>query len=954
MPGLLSPQKGLGVVAACAADARARALPCVFHVLGATTEPLPRVPEAPVLVHGEYEEADFAWLLAALRPDVLFFPAQVPETWSYTLSAAITTGVPIVASDLGAFGERLAAHPQATLLRWDAPPAEWNAALLRAAAGSLATLPASTTDTETGASAPAQYRAHYLAPLPTIKQRAAEAGRTTETDHAIRGTRAARSREYSLAELYVAGVECGQAEARAELGRRLGALGAVSGLAPPASADAVRAGVLQRRASRRDRRSSGWRPLLPITARAMRAWGILRDQGPVALYRVVRAKLAREHGFRMRTGPRARVATAISPLSLPAAEGRPRATIVIPVFGEALLTFSCLRSVAAHTPPGRYEVVVVDDASPQPSAEVLHAVSGVRFVRNEANLGFIGSCNRGAELAQGEFLIFLNNDALVGPGWFDALLDTFAQRADAGLVGAKLVYPDGRLQEAGGRVARDGGALNVGRGDDADRPEYNYLRAVDYCSGACLAITADLFRTLGGFDTRYAPAYYEDTDLAFAVRAAGRKVYYQPLATIVHFEGRTAGTDPSVGVKRYQVVNRGKFADKWRDTLAAHPAELQSAPPLAGSTGRRVLVIDARIPTPDQDSGSLRMRSMLDLLLDLDCSVTFAADRLEYRLPYSRDLQQRGVEVLYHPYPKSVPALLAERGSGFDIVVLSRHHVAAAHLAAVRKFAPQALLVFDTVDLHFLREARAATLAGGALAQAAAETRRDSELAVVEQADLTLVVSPVERALLAELAPSARVAIVSNIHELQPGGMTHPERAGLLFIGGFQHAPNVDAVLWYAAEVLPLLRARLPGVTTTIVGGDAPAAIRALSAPDFVVTGHVSDVAPWFARARVSIAPLRYGAGVKGKINLAMSHGVPVVATTLAIEGMQLTPGNDVLVADDAAAFADAVARAYGDEALWRRLAAGGRENVRRHFSRDAARAALAAMLELAPRKDAD
>ncbi len=219
---------------------------------------------------------------------------------------------------------------------------------------------------------------------------------------------------------------------------------------------------------------------------------------------------------------------------------------------------------------------------------------------------------------------------------------------------------------------------------------------------------------------------------------------------------------------------------------------------------------------------------------------------------------------------------------------------------------------------------------------------------MIRKSDVTLVVSPVEKALLAELVPEARVMILSNIHEPVDGGRPFAERAGLVFIGGFQHPPNVDAVLWYAQEILPRVRAQLPGVTTYIVGSKVTEAVKALAAEDVVVTGYVPDVTPYLNGCRVSIAPLRYGAGVKGKVNSAMSHGLPVVATPASVEGMHLEPGADVLVAEDPLGFADAIVRLYRDEALWNRLSAGGRENIRRHFSRDVARGAVKKLLALA------
>lgn len=621
----------------------------------------------------------------------------------------------------------------------------------------------------------------------------------------------------------------------------------------------------------------------------------------------------------------------------------PRASIVVPVHGAFAHTLACLRALAAHPPALAFEVIVVDDASPDDSLARLRRIDGLRVHARASNGGFIAACNDGAALARGELLVFLNNDTVPQPGWLDALAATLDAHPDAGLVGARLVYPDGRLQEAGGVVFRDGSAWNYGRHQHPDDCRYAYLRDADYLSGAAIAIPRALFAALGGFDTRYAPAYYEDTDLAFGVRAAGRRVLYQPAAVVVHDEGGTAGTDVATGPKAAQARNQAVFAAKWKDALAAQPAPgAVPTPALLHRHQRQVLVIDALTPQPDRDSGSLRLVNLMRLLLAEGAHVVFLPANRSADGAYTRALQQLGVECWHAPHAARLPAWLREHGPRFDAVMVSRHYVASDVFPLLRRHAPQARLLFDTVDLHYLRERRQAELAGDAAALRAAAATRSRELALIAQADATLVVSEVERTLLAEEVPAAAVRVLSNLHELAPVAEGWAARADLLFVGGFRHPPNVDAVRWFVREVFPAIHAHLPGVAFHCIGGDVPERIAGLAdVPGVHVHGHVPELAPWLQRCRVSVAPLRYGAGVKGKVNEAMAHGLPVVATSAAVEGMHLRDGLDVLVADAPEAFAAAVVRAYRDAALWATLAANGRENVARHFSADAARAVV-------------
>ncbi len=632
---------------------------------------------------------------------------------------------------------------------------------------------------------------------------------------------------------------------------------------------------------------------------------------------------------------------------LPRAE-QPLVSVVIPVYNQLHYTLACLRALAETVGEVPVEIIVVDDCSAEDqTAEVLPRVEGLVYLRNERNLGFVGSCNRGAAEARGAYLFFLNNDTQVQPGWLEPLLQQFERRPQTGLVGSQLVYPDGRLQESGGIVFSDASGWNVGRFEQPDDPRYNHARQVDYCSGAAILLPRALFEQLGGFDPVYAPAYYEDTDLAFKVREAGREVWVQPASRVVHFEGVTCGTDTASGVKKHQVINQQTFRDRWAEALKRQPppgTDIYRA--MDRGVRGRVLIIDACTPTPDQDSGSVRMQNLFLLFQQLGWKVSFLPENHAELPPYTQRFRAMGVEMLHAPWFDG-PAWFERRGHEFDLVILSRHYVARQYLDLVRAWAPQAAVWFDTVDLHYLRESRQAELEDRDDLRRQAEATREQELAVARACDLTLVVSPVEQEELARVAPEVEVAVLSNIHTLpEDAGLPFEQRRDLVFVGGYQHPPNVDAAHWFVEDIFPKVREKLPDIRFHLVGSKAPDSVRALGEREGVVFhGFVEDIEPFMREMRLAVAPLRYGAGVKGKVNMSMAHGQPVVGTPMAFEGMYAEHEVHGLMAETAEDFAREVIRAYSDAALWQRLSEGGRENVRRHFSMQAARVRLQSLL---------
>lgn len=614
----------------------------------------------------------------------------------------------------------------------------------------------------------------------------------------------------------------------------------------------------------------------------------------------------------------------------------PIVSIIIPVYNHLDYTYNCLKSLQlAISDKYAYEIIVVDDCSTDETALFFaNNVKGVTYFRNENNKGFLLSSNQGAELAKGKFICFLNNDVQVKSNWLEYLIDTFEDET-VGLVGSKLIYANGMLQEAGGIVFNDANAANYGRYDDIESPSYNYARETDYCSGASIMLLKEDFEKLGNFDLRYTPAYYEDTDLCFAVRhILDKKVIYQPFSEVIHFEGISSGTDVEKHpVKKYQSINKLKFYEKWANQLVNYPSFNDFKTALHKFyINKIVLIIDDTIPEPDKDSGSVRLTHIIDILKSIGYHIIFMPNDGNKKEKYFERLASIGVEVLYKfPNRNGMISMLQKRLPDVNIAWICKpqNNMVFEHIVNDEKL----VRVYDTIDLHFLRIEREAELKNDQLLVAEAKKIKEREIEYAKASDVTIAITNDEKLILNNEGIE-NVVVIPNIHvnkNNQTSNASFNDRNGILFIGGYVHTPNTDAAKWLIEKIMPLVWKVNPDMHVTLLGSNPNNDILALKSKNVSVPGYVEDVSEYFNRSKIFVAPLRYGAGMKGKIGQSLSYGLPVITTSIGAEGMELVNETDFLLANLEEEFAKRISILYNDEELWFKLSKASLASIDRY-----------------------
>lgn len=643
-------------------------------------------------------------------------------------------------------------------------------------------------------------------------------------------------------------------------------------------------------------------------------------------------------------------------LVFPSVTNPPKISVLIPVWNQPELTFACLQTLIRNAGIGNYEVLLLDNGSDQPIKTLFSRCQGARLLVNSQNEGFVRGMNQLAEAAHGDFLLFLNSDALIRPHALKRATQAFAEDPDLGAVGAKLILPHGYLQEAGSILWNDGTASGYGRNWNPDCDEVSHPRYVDFCSGAFLLTPQSLFLHSGGFNERFSPAYYEEVDYCVRLWKSGKKVLYHPDVEVDHFEfGSSPKSEAAIGLQRR---NRLIFEQLHRDWLqhqfTYHENNFQPASihRQNGTYRGWILFIDDAMPSAARGSGCPRLIQILNELTQQGWKITVFPLRFPQFDPSQvrRELSPH-IELIRPVDATSLRPFLERRGSSFDQMWISRPHNMEYFLqlkkAHPNLLSPSVRIIYDAEAIYARREEIRGQLLGDASEPSSKSLSLSEELALGSQADAIVAVSDGEKQLFEEGFPAPHPPIFVLPYSPDQRILTKTsfaERNGLLFVGRLveHNSPNVDSMIWFLSEVFPLLQKESKDIPVSICGDCQNERLLAMASSLVSVEGRQASLDPFYSRSRVFVAPTRFAAGIPLKLLDAAQAGIPIVCTSLLAGQLGWENEQEVLVADDPAGFAQQVLRLYHDADLWVKL----RENALQRMTTDYCPRIFASRLE--------
>jgi len=625
----------------------------------------------------------------------------------------------------------------------------------------------------------------------------------------------------------------------------------------------------------------------------------------------------------------------------------PLVSVIIPMLGKPDITLNCLRSIAANPQMVSYELILVIPGSSGSDKTLPWKIPGVRMLSSKAR-GFTELCHMGANSANGQYLHFLASDTLVSKDWLDELIGAYERFNEVAVIGSKVINPDGTLQQESLGLGKDSSAYNFGEPRDPNRPEYSYSRQVEHCSEASILISKKLYYSLGSVERKSLSVSRQDSEIARKAHKAGLKLIYAP-ASVVHLQEEGLSSGDIFNAKMVRPITKRLKPSQRLVKLLPGYLENDHEPIIEDYTfmEKRVLFIDQYTPKPDQDSGSVTAFNSMLLLREFGFQVTFVAlGDLSFDNRYSSLLQKHGIEAVYSPFTPSLDQHLKEYGNRYDLLFVCRADVAASALPSITMHCPNAPVVFHTIDLHFLRTGRSAILAKDWSVEQEAIRYEALETWLIQQTDMTILHSDFEKELLIEKGLDESKLNVSPLPLNIPAkSVGFKARSGIVFVGGFQHSPNIDAITYFCEEIMPIVTSLNPDIILNVIGTHMPEEILRLNGETVKIVGNVDNLDDYLLSFRMSVAPLRYGAGVKGKVGKSLACGTPVVSSQIAVEGMKLNPGDGFLLAEDQQTFARKIVELYSDESTWTKLSYKGKEVAERMWGFEASVTHLSSVL---------
>jgi glycosyltransferase involved in cell wall biosynthesis len=614
-------------------------------------------------------------------------------------------------------------------------------------------------------------------------------------------------------------------------------------------------------------------------------------------------------------------ANTIEPISVSVKEA-PDLTIIIYANDNATSVLCCITSLLEAPPKCPFEIIIADDGSHDHLPLLAARWKGVNRVPSCGHVGWAKAINRAAEFATGRFIAFLDGYCEVLSGWEEELMEALVCNSKRVVGGGKVVNVSGSIQHGGGFAWSEGKLTILGQDQDPKHPFFNYLRTVDFVSHTFLFVKSDAFYRVKGFDEAYGSPEYSAADFCLKMKRHGWQVVFQPFAQIIRY----------VNLNDWQ-NNSDKLLmeNRWSEQLP--PFIKDHSKSNRGVVGH-ALIVDQITPTPDQDSGSIDQVNLIVILLQLGWAVSFVPEvEMEHRKTYTTNLQKMGVQCIFKPYYVNLWDFIKDAGKTIDLALLYKGRPTVHYLDIIKPHCPKAKFIFDTVDIHHLRELREAELFKDENKKKYALQTKKIEIEAIRRTDCTIILSVAEEKLIRKEIPNAKLVVIPLIRDIPGPQFPREELHDICFIGGFLHQPNRDAIHYFVEYIWPLVSVRLLSVKFRIMGSNIPPDIYALQSDSVVIDGFVPDLKTSFAKCRLSVAPLRYGAGLKGKIASSLGFGIPCVATTIAAEGMGSGECFGVEIADEPYEFADKIVHLYTDHKHWSELSRTGLNYVNQEFS---------------------